>query len=470
MFDTGLALWYADFMNDPFAGAIASLEAARAAWRDAGGESFAGMAPAVLVAVSNELGAARRHVEAILSRAASEVARQSRGELGKDGLARKQGFRSPNAMISAATGATPGDAARLMSVGDATAPRMTLTGETAPPKHPHVAAALDRGTLGMPAASAIVARLDKLALKADPAALDAAEAMLAERAPGLTVDQLNGLLARLEAHLDPDGVEPREDELRTSRVLRIRQEASGAIALTAVLDPESGAYVKAAIDALVTAGWRRGESGGTRGTDAAATPVAPDDRSMRQRQADALVDLCRHALGCDNAEFAHATTTVVVRMTLDDLQSGRGTATIDGLDQPISVATARRMAAQGQVIPCVLGGDSEILDWGRAKRLFTPAQRLALVERDGGCAFCGLDPHATEGHHIRWWDRDAGPTDLRNGVLLCTRCHHRVHDDGWDIRIDGIGTGAQVWFIPPPWLDAERAPRLGGNARYRLAA
>ncbi|MCT9819513.1 HNH endonuclease [Microbacterium sp. W1N] len=69
-----------------------------------------------------------------------------------------------------------------------------------------------------------------------------------------------------------------------------------------------------------------------------------------------------------------------------------------------------------------------------------------------------------------WWGRDSGPTDLANGILLCTACHHRVHDDGWEIRIDGPGTAAQVWFLPPPWLDPARTPRPGGRRRYALTA
>ena len=73
-------------------------------------------------------------------------------------------------------------------------------------------------------------------------------------------------------------------------------------------------------------------------------------------------------------------------------------------------------------------------------------------------------------HHLRWWARDRGRTDLANAIALCIACHHRIHDDGWDIHIDGNGTRAKVWFIPPPWLDPDRSPRLGGNARYNLAA
>jgi 5-methylcytosine-specific restriction protein A len=162
--------------------------------------------------------------------------------------------------------------------------------------------------------------------------------------------------------------------------------------------------------------------------------------------------------------------TVVVRVNLDDLTAGRGAAVIDGSDQPVSVSTCRRMAAGGGIIPVVLGSAGEILDWGREKRLFTRAQRLALVERDGGCAMCGLPPQMTKTHHIRWWQRDAGPTDLNNGVLVCESCHHRIHDNGWDVRIEGVGVAARVWLIPPPHVDPARTPRLGGRARYDIAA
>jgi hypothetical protein len=55
-------------------------------------------------------------------------------------------------------------------------------------------------------------------------------------------------------------------------------------------------------------------------------------------------------------------------------------------------------------------------------------------------------------------------------VLLCESCHHRIHDNGWEIRIDGSGVASKVWFIPPPYVDAARTPRLGGLARYTLAA
>ena len=154
-----------------------------------------------------------------------------------------------------------------------------------------------------------------------------------------------------------------------------------------------------------------------------------------------------------------------MRIDLDALVDGIGHARIDGLEQPISAATARRMAADAELIPAVLGGDSVPLDLGRAARLFSRAQRLALGERDGGCASCGQNVSYVEAHHIDWWHRDRGPSDVDNGVMLCSFCHHMVHRDGWGIR---AGRN-EVWFIPPPHIDPHQVPRLGGRARFELA-
>lgn len=112
----------------------------------------------------------------------------------------------------------------------------------------------------------------------------------------------------------------------------------------------------------------------------------------------------------------------------------------------------------------------EVLDRGRDKRGFTRAQKLALAARDGGCVCCGAPTSWTEVHHIRWWKRHGGRTDLSNGVLLCTACHHRLHDDGWEICIEGTGMDAIVWFIPPRWIGPGRAPRVGGLKRNSLTA
>lgn len=422
-----------------------------------------GIEGAALASLNEAMGVLRRHVEAVHATVAAEVARASRVELGNAGLAKKQGFRTPASMIAASTGVSVGDAARLVAVGEATAPRMTLTGASAPSKHPVVADALQDGRVSVAGAAAIVALLDRVGLRADPAVLADAESTLVDQAVGLPLDQLNRILQRAEAWLDPDGVQPREDELRKDRSVHIRHDRSGAIVLNGRFDPETGAPIVAAVEAIVGTQLRTRDSAGGVG------PAIEDDRTVPQLQADALAVICRHALDCDTADIPTGGATVVVRVTLADLDSGDGHGLIDGVAAPVSIATVRRMAADARIIPCVLGGDSEILDFGRARRLFSNGQKLAFVERDGGCVGCGLPPGMTQVHHIRWWTRDAGPTDLNNGVLLCVRCHHRIHDDGWEIRIEGKGVRGKVWLIPPAHVDPARRPRLGGRARYDYA-
>jgi len=445
-------------MRDPLASLTAAVDSARSVW---GQETLESLPPGALVKLNAQLAETQRLLDATRARVAAEIARQSRPELGPEGLAKTQGYRNPTALIAAVSGSTAGEAARLVKVGEATAPRMTLSGDTAPARHPHVADGLDRGVIGASAASAIITMLDKVALRAGGVAIDEAERMLVEKAPGLSADQLARLITRTEARLDPAGVAEREEELRADTDLHVYQDRRGMIVLNGKFDPASGAPIKTAIEAMVTAELR-----------AQRTDDAPDAarRTIPQMQAGALTRLAEHALGCSKKDLPLDGATVIVRIDHDDLVNDTGHATIDGIDAPISAATARRMAAGGGVISCVLGADSEILDWGRTKRFFTPSQKLALAERDGGCAMCGAPPSHTKAHHLRWWARDAGPTDLSNGVLLCEACHHRIHDNGWDIRIEGTGTRARVLFIPPADVDPARTPRLGGRARFDSVA
>src|SRR5690606_4221760 len=145
----------------------------------AGGERDASaLGPDELVAVNRAFGALRRQVEAAYTSVAAEIARQSRRELGRESLARKQGFASPASLISATSGGTIGDAVKVMRVAEATQPRVSLTGEDLPAKHPHVAAALRRGAIGVTASDDITRMLERVALRAEPDALDAAEKIL----------------------------------------------------------------------------------------------------------------------------------------------------------------------------------------------------------------------------------------------------------------------------------------------------
>jgi hypothetical protein len=125
---------------------------------------------------------------------------------------------------------------------------------------------------------------------------------------------------------------------------------------------------------------------------------------------------------------------------------------------PISAAEARRIACDARIIPAVLGSDSQVLDLGRSRRLFSGAVRRALVLRDRGCSFpmCDRPARWSEGHHIRAWP-NGGLTEPDNGCLVC-RFHHRLlHDgSGWQVR---IATDGLPEYLPPATIDPERRPR-----------
>jgi hypothetical protein len=96
----------------------------------------------------------------------------------------------------------------------------------------------------------------------------------------------------------------------------------------------------------------------------------------------------------------------------------------------------------------IFGSDGAVLDAGRTRRTINPAQRAALNVRDKGCVFDGCDrpPSWCQGHHIREWVRDHGPTDLDNLILLCHHHHHAVHEGGWTITGK---PGNNLQFHPP---------------------
>ncbi|MDE0546710.1 DUF222 domain-containing protein [Microbacterium sp. C7(2022)] len=410
-----------------------------------------------LIELNRSLAAIRRAVDAVQCEVAAEIARASSADLGSESLAKREGFRSPTQLVAAINGMSTSDANKLIKVGEATQTRPRFGGEPAPARHPHVARALQGGQIGASAASAIITMLDRLSISIDKQLIDNAEKQLTEQAVGLSADQLAKVLLRAQAFLDPDDVARREAEARSDRTARI-WERDGKLHLAASMDAETGAPLKAAIEMIVTAEFNAGR-------DAEREGAAEDLRTLPQRQADALATLARHVLGCDHTDMPLGGATLVVRVSLEDLKSETGFATVDGMEQPISIGAARRLAAGGDVIPCVLGADSEILDWGRRKRLFTKAQKLFLVERDGGCVNCGLPPNMTKVHHIRYWSH-GGATDISNGVLLCETCHHRVHDNGWQITVEGTGAASRVWLIPPPDVDPQRTPRPGGRRRF----
>jgi hypothetical protein len=422
--------------------------------------SFSSLSDAALLDAL-DLGFVERHVvDARLVVLAAEVSYRSRVALGADGLATRLGSTSAAMLVAEIGRITGAEAFRLCRVADATSDRIALDGSTVPPPFPLVAEAIGGALIPVDSANLIVSALGQVSPRADRERVVAAEETLVRFATENPADAVRKLAARWRDALDTAGIEPREEELVERRSLRRIILSNGMKRYQLDLDPLGSAYLDAAIDAQVGPAIRssRGSVDGC-GDD---HEVLPDPRTLTQIGADAIVEIARHAIGCTDKStpVPLPSATIVVRMTLESLLSGIGQARVDGIEQPISAGTARRLAADARLIPAVLGGKSEVLDLGVGQRLFTRKQRLALAERDGGCAvtICGRPPSHTEAHHIRWASH-GGTTDLSNGILLCSKHHHIIHRNKWGIRvIDNV-----PWFIPPTSVDPTRKPRRGGK-------
>ncbi|WP_062303936.1 HNH endonuclease [Demequina subtropica] len=339
------------------------------------------------------------------------------------------------------------DTAQMLGVDERSAQQLIAAGgEPDRARHPLAREAFRQGRIGAPAVEILEHCLNMLGEA--PAGL---EARLVAKAERLTLRELRRACEQAIALHRRELLEQKERRHRDQRELVVGRDGDGMVTLRARLDAASAAPVVALLDAQVRDAFQR------RRDDAVVADA--DTRTAGQIRADALVMLAQHCLGCDEPGSG-VRTEVVVRLDYDTLRSGIGVGSCDSLTGPISGGTARIMAVDAGMLPVVLGGESLPLDWGRRKRLFTPAQRKAIVERDGGCAWCLAPPTRCVVHHVEFWS-DGGRTDIGNGVLLCTGCHVRLHTSEWELELrDG-----HPWLIPPAAVDHTRTPIRGGTAR-----
>jgi hypothetical protein len=297
--------------------------------------------------------------------------------------------------------------------------------------------------------------------------------VLLEAARRLDPPRLRRLVAHLRYVADPDAADAEAQRRYERRGLWLAPTWEGMLAIGGHLDPEAGQTLLAALEPL-------------------ARPTgAEDERNGNQRNADALAELARRSLqagslprsggvrpqllvtvdldsllGHDSspggelgwtgslpAQAAQrlacdaALTRVLVtrqqpnnpsNQTTDGTAGAAGTAGRNGHG---AGGLAGRLRVAIRLLPPALGGaPTQPLEVGRTTRTVAPAQRNALVVRDGGCAFPGCDrPQGwCEAHHLRHWAH-GGPTDLANLALLCWAHHRAVHEGGWQLQRDPDG-------------------------------
>lgn len=414
--------------------------------------------------------------QGILAAVSGEVARRSEG--GTEGsLAKQHGCVSARTLLAQQGCMTLGDASRLIDVGGAIRPRVALSGETLPAERPHIADAVLAGRLSLSLAVLIDETVTAVAHLLIRDQADELEDSLVDKALSGTwsVARFTAYCRQIPNILDPDGAKPRDEHLAAKASIRQTRLANGMLRIVAELDPERAAFYLAAMRAR-TNPRRPGTTPDDDQTEGATVTDIGSKRTANQpspagSKLDAFTRILRDSLKADDGAQAGVDTTILVRIDLQDLLTGLGTATIDGIETPISASAARRLSAEADLIPQVFDGNSVLLDQGESKRRFTKAQRYAILAMFIGCAFpqCDIPSSMTEIHHIgRWATRhDHGKaTDLLNGIPFCG-FHNRLMEQGWDVE---FGHDHTPWFTPPAHLDARRTPIRGGNLRQDHAA
>jgi hypothetical protein len=185
-----------------------------------------------------------------------------------------------------------------------------------------------------------------------------------------------------------------------------------------------------------------------------------------QRQADALVDICRTrfgrrrtgsgsgsgadgngsgGMGGGDGSGSRSNFLVIAHTDLALLQGGTGRAEIERMGF-LSGEAIRRIGCDASVALALDDAFGHTMFEGRSKRFATEAQRHEVQRRDRQCRFPSCPNNTfTDVHHIVHW-ADEGPTDLPNLVTLCDHHHHRVHEGKW--RLTGNANGI-LRFVGP---------------------
>lgn len=371
---------------------------------------------------------------------AGELARRSAPELGHEGLAQRLGHRTPQKLVQVTTGSTSRSAAQAVRVGGMSESHPWLTA---------VAAGVAASSISADAADAILGGLGAPSDQIPASVLADAAQRLMDEAVSLDADRLFVRARELRDEIDEAGIRDRERSAREARGLRLQTMRDGTVRIVWNLDPVDGSVVSELYDRATSP--RRG---GPRFVteEEHAQRIADDPRSTEQLASDVFYQLVTAGADVDPSQLlGRGAPAVRVTVTEQQLIARAGHGRLQRSQATVSIETVERLACSQGTVTVVFDEQGQPLDVGREQRLFTPRQRTALAERDGGCRWTGCErpPSWSEAHHIQHWVRDGGRTDVADGILLCKHHHLLLHDHHWEIERRGPG-GFDYWLIPPP--------------------
>ena len=255
-------------------------------------------------------------------------------------------------------------------------------------------------------------------------------------------DEFRRTVAASEDRRRADDGMSRIERQRARRSAKVFDTSGGMVVLHAELDEIVGDRVKTALGAM---------SAKMLVDDTAYDPV----RTFEQRNADALVALITQQPAEGSMPGSEVggcatrlqKTVLVVTAEYDAIKSRLASAGLaDG--SPIDLDELRRLACDAEIVPMIFSADGQPLYVDQSRRSVTKAQLLALYRRDRGCVGCGIRPQACDAHHIQSWEHN-GPTNIDNLVLLCPKCHKKVHKHRHIIERNPQ-TGRYTLQAPPP--------------------
>ncbi|HEX7739371.1 MAG TPA: DUF222 domain-containing protein [Marmoricola sp.] len=311
-----------------------------------------------------------------------------------------------------------------------------------------LAAAMRDGLVNHAQASVIARALDALPHDLAPELVAKAETTLIDHCGQYGPKTLARLGRRILEVVAPDLVDALEArrlaeleaEAHRRTKLSLRALGDGTTRISGLIPDAAAARLGSYLTAFTNPRVSTGATGSTTGiaSSLGSSPRLPYPRKLGEAFCSLLEAVDPQRLPIHGGDA----TTLMVTISLADLRAELGAADLlPATDLPgdaetqITAAQARRLACMATIVPAVLGAGSEVLDLGRAQRLFTRAQRKALTIRDHHCRAQGCDIPAawTEAHHLDPWSH-GGATDLKNAVLLCSHHHHRAHDPGYDTQ------------------------------------
>ncbi|HEX9712815.1 MAG TPA: DUF222 domain-containing protein [Actinomycetota bacterium] len=302
---------------------------------------------------------------------------------------------------------------------------------------PKAAQALDEGSVSYAQMIAIARAIAPL----DAEGRSAVDELVARRARALVSAEPERLVLEVDdlvAGLRDDLLARREQRAVDRNFLALQPRFEGGGSLYGEADAEAFATLAEALD---------------RPADPPAADGDDDQQELgsraRQRM-DALVGICESWLA-GGANEAGAGSSAASRprprfLVSVDVADELGIAAAGRILQRVAGQPVRlsRLAtetllcdAQIQIIAFKDGQPIGISDITQS----VPAKaRAAVVARDGGCRFpgCGMPAAWSEAHHII--PRPRGDNGVGNLILLCRRCHRRIHHRGWRLRFLADGT------------------------------